>query len=306
MQVNNIEQFVNGFKLEPLEIKKLNENYIINDLTATPIDKKFIFLKNLNKVVMGVAALITLSFCLIYNWGYIIVGGLFVLIFNSVSPFLKELKQELANRKRIFDNLMSSFKTLIKHHNNPADFNKYNQSANNLAGLIHSFRKLPEEFITNKKKIEEKHYNAKYNLYLQKFEILYNSIPSFGSSKKRLIYDNGIKTAADIGKLNNIKITGIGPKNIQILNDWQRHVGAGFTYSPDFNKINFDINIAANEIAAKKQKLEVDIKAEYKNLLILKTNIISTTNILKNQYNDLSRKLYQAELDLNEFQERIK
>jgi DNA-binding helix-hairpin-helix protein with protein kinase domain len=141
---------------------------------------------------------------------------------------------------------------------------------------------------------------------LQKFEILYSPIPSFGAAKKRLIYNNGIRTAADIKKLNSIKISGIGPKNIQVLNDWQRHVGASFTYTPDFTSINHDVSIAANEIAIKRQRLEIDIKSEYKGLIVLRANILSTVDTLERQYNDVTKKLYQSELDLKAFQNLIK
>jgi DNA-binding helix-hairpin-helix protein with protein kinase domain len=302
INLNNIEQFVNGFKFEKLEIKKLTENYLVGNLTAAPIERKFSKLKNMNKTVIGILILVTLIACIFFSWGYSILGIIAALIFNTASPAQKKLNTELTNRKLQFDNLKGAFQKVIKQHNNLSEFSAYTQCVNKLAKYINTFRNLPSEFINEKKKIEEKNYNIKYNSFLQQFDVLYYPIQSFGATKKRLIYNNGIRTAADVQKLNSIKINGIGPANIQILLNWQRQVGAGFTYSPDINAINNDIKIAVNSIAIKKQRLEVDIKSEYNSMMALKANILTSTKALEKQYEELKIKLYQSELDLKAFQ----
>jgi DNA-binding helix-hairpin-helix protein with protein kinase domain len=146
----------------------------------------------------------------------------------------------------------------------------------------------------------------KKSLYLQQFDIRQHHIISFGAAKKLLIYNNGIRNAADVSKLKNIKIAGIGPKSAQILFDWQRLIGTGFIYTPDIKMINNEIVMVSNEISSKRQRLETDIKAEYKNLTSIRANILSHNNSLERQYLELSKQLYQSELDLKEFQKLLK
>ncbi len=125
---------------------------------------------------------------------------------------------------------------------------------------------------------------------------------SFGTQKKQTIYNAGIKTAADIQKLNVIKIPGIGPKNIQILFDWQRQIGNGFVYKPNYNVINQEVNTVARNLKARQKQLETEIKTEYRTVNVLKTDILNSQKQLSAQYDPLAKKLYQAELDLKAFQ----
>gem|GEM_PF-5202671 len=192
---------------------------------------------------------------------------------------------------------------LIKQHNAPPELSMYKESARKLRASIESFRKLPAEFDQNKKIIQETHYAKNLNLHRQQFDIRNFPIPSFGLAKKSLIYTNGIRTAADISKLHQIKIAGIGPKNIQVLLDWQRHISAGFTYTPDLNVINQEINFAAIAIANRRKLLEMDIRNEYKAISLLKTNILSLTGSLEQQYDNLIVKVHQAQLDFDAFKE---
>jgi DNA-binding helix-hairpin-helix protein with protein kinase domain len=300
-ELKNIDQFINGFKLDRLEVKKLTENYAVGNLRAKQIDKKFTSAKAQNRTVFfSILSLTVLAFML-DGWEYGIVGIIFMFVFYLLSPMKKELNRELVARQKVFDNLFASFRAIIKKHNNSSDFKKYNASSLKLAGLINTYRNLPQTFAANKKKIEEKHYNAQYYLYLQPFDILHETIPNFGPAKKKLIYNKGIKNAADIGKLNTTKIGGIGPKNIQVLFDWQRQIGSGFTYVPDFTAINKDISAAINEIAVRRRRLEIDITYEYRNVGTLQAKVNSTSQGLQRQYNDVALKVYQADLDLKAF-----
>jgi len=300
-ELKNIDQFINGFKLDRLEVKKLTENYAVGNLRAKQIDKKFTSAKRQNRTVFfSILALTVLAFML-DGWEYGVVGIIFMFVFYLLSPMKKELIRELVARQKVFDNLLGSLRAIIKKHNNSSDFKKYNASSLKLAGLIANYRNLPQTFAANKKKIEEKHYNAQYYLYLQPFDILHETIPNFGPAKKKLIYNKGIKNAADIGKLNTTKISGIGPKNIQVLFDWQRQIGSGFTYVPDFIAINKDISAAINEIAVRRRRLEIDITYEYRNVGTLQSKVNLTSHGLQRQYNDVALKVYQADLDLKAF-----
>jgi len=239
--VSDIDRFVNGFKPEKLTIKKLSENYAIGTLTARPIDKKFYNLKKKSLVVYGAIALVTVIASLLIGWMCILGGLIAILLSNLFFPTQIRLKEELAVRQKKFDSLKNRFKAIIKQHGKPAELDKYNKLATRLESLVNGFKYLPTEFAAQKKRIEDKYFNAQYKYYLFQFEIEKHKIAAFGDSKKQLLYSNGIRNAADIGKLNTRKITGIGPKNIQVLLNWQKKVGAGFNYVPDMGPINNEI-----------------------------------------------------------------
>ncbi|WP_316747562.1 protein kinase domain-containing protein [Pedobacter gandavensis] len=300
-ELNNIEQFVNGFKIERIELKKLMETYVTPGMVAKPINRRFYKLKYLNRIVISVIVIITIILCLSINWGILLGGVAAIYLFSSISKTTGKIHLELIQRQNNFNSLKLSFQDLIKQHNNPSDLNKYNQSSSTFSKLIDSFKALPVEFNLSKKKIEEDHYLKKMTFYLQQFDVRSHSIATFAASKKLLIYNNGIRTAADISKLRNTKIVGIGPKNIQILLDWQRQISAGFVYVPDASVLNIEFAAASDVIINKQKKLEIQIKTEHRNLEIYRASILSSTDRLGHQFKELSIKLYQAELDLNAF-----
>ena len=301
-ELNNIEQFINGFKLEKLTIKKLTEHYQSPGIIAAPIEITYKTFQQINVAVMLIAIVTFLTLAATVHWAFIIGAMLFIPFFNRLSPTHTKLKEEQNKRKEVYDRLLLNFRALIKKHNQPNEIHKYNQSAGKLTNLITGCRQLPAEFMQCKKIIEEKYYNRQLQIYLEQFDIRDYPIPSFGPAKKKLIFTNGIKNAADILKLNSNKITGIGPKNHQVLLDWRRQMSFGFAYTPDSDSIENEIKQAARDITTKKFRLEVEVRTEYKNLLILRDNIISAGSVLERQYEQLSKKVYQAKLDLEAFQ----
>jgi DNA-binding helix-hairpin-helix protein with protein kinase domain len=299
-ELGNIEQFVNGFRLERIQLNKLSDVYLVNSSKPIVIDQKFKLLKVMNWSVIGVAILTTIGLCFI-SLAFLFAGFVFIAIFNAFSPTERKLKDELTRRKTSYEQAKSNFESLVKQHNNPPELSRYNVGANKLASLINEFKALPKEFEKQKRKIEETDYNLQYDTYLKGFDIRDFAIPSFGAAKKRLIYSNGIRNAADITKLSIIRINGIGPANIHILQTWQRQMGTGFSYVPNYAQLNHQISSIARTIALRKQKLETEIKEEYRALHYLEVNILSLASTLSAQYEVLGSKLNQEELEYNGF-----
>lgn len=299
-ELSNIEQFINGFKPEKIELKKLSEDYRFGTLKALPIESRFRLKKYITYLIVTLTILASLLLGAI-NVYYILAGFAATAMLYASLPMQKQLNQELERRKTLFTSLKNQFATLVEQHNNPADLVKYNHAASNITNLIATFRTLPAEFGEKKKRIEEKHYENQYQLFLEQFDIGTHPISSFGASKKLLLLNHGIRNAADISKLNTIYVRGIGPKNIQTLFDWQRQMGNAFTFRPDYNVISQDIQLASSDIAIKKQRLEGEIGQEYKGLHYLRTNILASVAAMEHQYEDLAAKVYQAELDLEAF-----
>jgi DNA-binding helix-hairpin-helix protein with protein kinase domain len=305
-QLNNIEQFVNGFKPEPLNLKMLSGKYTNSRLNAAPIAQRFVKLKKLGTIVTWATVAATLIVSFFYGWAFLAVGIALLILFNFIFPSRLELQREMQIRKTNFNNLKANFEKIIEQHNHSPDVVKYDQLAAQLSGLINHFKNLPVDFNLRKKKIEERYYNQAFQTYLVQFAINEYPIPTFGAAKKQLLYNHGIVTAADISRLSVTKVNGIGPKNIQILLNWQRQMASAFTYTPNLLSINKEINFLGNKIITEKTALEADIRAAYKNLLYLRTNILTTAAALEKHYHTVATKLYQAELDLKAFEQLLK
>jgi len=305
-ELNDIEQFVNGFKLDKFEIRKLSETYPAPTIKANAVGAQYKTLKYANYILNALIILATLGFGLNLGIAWFIGGMVLLYLFNILSPTKSKIKSELNRLKTAFEQLDGRFQTLVKQHNTPKDLGKYNQAAGNLTNLIAKFRGLPAEFNENKKRIEERHYQAKLNGYLERFDIENFKIPKFGEAKKQLLRTNGVRNAADVSKLKRITIKGIGPANIQILTDWKRHMASGFTYSPDLNAIQYDIQLAARQIAQKKRQYEGEIQSGYKDLLLIRANIQAAVDVLEKQYKELGPQVRQAELDYRTFEKELK
>lgn len=304
-ELSNIEQFINGFKFEKIEIKPLPEEYVTGKLTASPIDKRFVALKKTNKQIAGLTALAAIGLSFI-SWGFLVFGLISAVVLYLALPGSKQLREELTRRRARYESLKNNFKKAVTQYNNPANLNKYNQAANKLTSLINEFRGLPAEFVDKKRKIEEKHYNLQYHTYLRDFDIRDYQIPTFGAAKKTTIYNNGICTAADITRLHTTKVAGVGPKNMQTLLNWQRQMGSGFTYTPNYDNINKDVALVTNDISTKKKKLELDIKAEHESLMVVKASLLSVVLSMERNYDTIAKNVYQAELDLDAFKAFMK
>lgn len=306
-ELNDIDQFINGFKLENIKLKRLSVKYVNLHLKPAPIDPAF-KKAMLWKWVIIVVLLALTAAILLYPDAYVYspIPLLALLRFWTSSPYQKKLKLELADRQVNLMHLETQLGTLVEQHNQPHDLIKYNQTATHLTSLISRFKSLPDQYTLRKKKAEEAQSQQQYQQYLRQFAIGQHAIPSFGPAKKQLLYNHSIYTAADISKLQHTKVSGIGPAYTQKLEAWQRQIGAGFTPTFDYNQINRELAIAKNEIIIEKRQLEIDIKKEYQALHYLRTNIMTSVTALERQYTSLGERMYQAKLDYEAFEKLLK
>ena len=140
--------------------------------------------------------------------------------------------------------------------------------------------------------MEEKVYNEQLGYYLACFKLESNHIPAIGDTRKAALAQSGIYNAADLSQLKFNKIPGIGPKNQQILLDWQRQVAQGFIYVPDSGKINEGLVQVEAEINQLKNNLETAIRKDFQAANYLKTH-------LENQRRHLEKQLREQELMVN-------
>jgi DNA-binding helix-hairpin-helix protein with protein kinase domain len=138
-------------------------------------------------------------------------------ISHQFAPWSTQLEEELKRLISATKQIGKRLETSINEYNNPSDYSNYSKGVNQLLKYVHDFRRLPDEFERRRKLMEERIYNEQLAVFLADFEIEKFDIPAFGAAKKTALYNNGIRTAADISKLGVLKVPGIGPKNQQVL-----------------------------------------------------------------------------------------
>jgi DNA-binding helix-hairpin-helix protein with protein kinase domain len=288
--LQNIDSFVNGFKIEKIHFQKIELSLLPAPVvTAAPIDKKYIQYKQYKRNVLITIAIVGMALCYFSMW-YILLAFIIAAILNDALPWGRIIKKEAAKRKTEHTNLQGRLYAAIEEHNQPAEFKAYGQTSRQLMATIDKFRGLPQEVQLKRKALEERLYNVQLHIFLSRFYIENHTIPSFGETRKKLLYNGGILNAADISKLQNSKVQGIGPAYTQTLLSWQRQVSSTFVYMPDNAQLNRETAIFMAEIDMEKKKLE-----------IIKQTILNKQAILKKQVEILHVKVSQAEADYEAF-----
>jgi DNA-binding helix-hairpin-helix protein with protein kinase domain len=301
--LGDIESFVNGFHLEKMELKKWSGPLTHPGLIPAPIEQKFRSAKTTNNLVAlcFVVAGVLLYFILHVNFIVMPVALVLCFVIKKYSPWAREINTGRMLRIAVWLRLQQNLVAMIAEHDNSADAAKYTNALSGLNKLVHDFRGLPNEFERRKKIMEERVFNEQLDDYLLQFNIERHAMPLFGTAKKTALYNNGIKSAADITKLQTLKVPGIGPKNLQTLLSWRRQLSSGFVYIPDNDKLLAGMGQVNMEVGNIKTNLEAQIRKEYQALNYLKLNINNRALVLERQINDLVLKTNQAEADMQAF-----
>jgi len=303
--LNDIDTFIQGYRVEKIEVKGFPADHAVPGMMAVPIDKRFARLKTFNRSWYGLLLIITIGLFSLTPMAAII-GVMFIVTFYFRSPTTKQLKVELQIRQNTYNTLKQQFEYFIRQAEYSAEVDAYDEALGRMTTTMEKFMALPATLTARTKEVEEQHYEEHYKRYLHNIDISRYTIPSIGPVKKDAMRNRGIRTAADLYKLPTVKVPGIGPKNIQILLDWQRQVGSGFIYTPDLMTMKRDIAIATYEIAQARRTIEEDIKQEYFKLQLLRSNIHAHEFSQELQYDQLKRNLCQADLDLQAFRKYSK
>jgi DNA-binding helix-hairpin-helix protein with protein kinase domain len=300
--LKDIEFFVNGFNPEKLELKKWSP-LPFPQLSASAIDRKFYSCKAMMR--WSSAAVILLCFLLyivFYSSAWIFIFAIiFPVLIYKFSGWTKKIKFELVRRLTEYKRLSETLERMIREHDNPPDLTVYLEGLKNLNKYVYEFRNLPLEFDRRKNIMEEQLYNEYLDNYLKDYNIEHFTIPTFGALKKSALKAAGIVNAADISKLQTVKVPGIGQKNLQVLMDWRRQMSSGFVYMPESDRTAKSEQKVAEEIAAVRVQLEKQIRKEYQSVNFIKMNISNRANVLEKQIKELTLRTYQADIDLVAF-----
>ena len=310
--LSDIDNFVNGFKVEKLELKQWSGNLSHPQLNATPIPRKLYHYRYIHWGAMTAFFFIS---CLVLYSGVLLLVSLekvieaflllstaCLMVWYQKNPARKKIKQEKERLQTGFLQLSTQLQKLITEYNNPPDVIVYSNGLRKLEQLVHEVRRLPDEYTKKQKLMDERLYNEQLHDYLRIFDIQSHEIPTFGAGKKTLLLNAGIRNAADISLLNRTRVSGIGPKNQQVLMSWQRQMASGFTYIPDAHKLAIGMQQVNQDIAGLKLVLESQIRKEYQSLNYMKLNITNRAMVLENQINDIALKTSQAQVDVLAFE----
>lgn len=300
-QVSDIENFINGFKVEKLHLPPFERaNLPEPQVQPTPIDKKYTTLKT--RQMWATGAIIILAVLLtpwLMFWSILLVVlSRFIVM---MLPWRMGYREELKRREVEHSTLAARFETTIRDYNKPVELTNYNTTAEKLVGLMSEFKNLPQELKDKRQQVEERHYNEQLQSFLAGFVIKDHTISSIGEARKQSLSDSGIVTAQDVSKLYFTKVQGIGPVYIQILVSWQRQVMSNFVYMPDSMWMTKAYESVILEHESRKKHLEREIKAQYHALQSIKSSIAVKRSMLQKQAERLNVEIAQAYVNLASF-----
>lgn len=299
--LQDIDRFINGFRVEKLHVPQLSLQSLPQPVVqAAPVDKKYsrYIWYNLAVIVLFIAAGIA---AYIYTQTYLLLLASAAGFVKKIWPWNIKLNKELTLRKTALTTAQARLDAALKDHNHPGEARLYTEAVTKMTELITLFRGLPKEFINRRKALEERLYNIQLHIFLSRFYVQEHVIPSFGETRKKILYNNGILNAADVSKLQHTKVQGIGPAYTQVLLSWQRQVSSGFVYRPDNDQLNRELAVVKADIDAEKQRLEASIRSQYLTFQQVKNGIVNKQAILKKHIASLHTKVYQADADYEAF-----
>jgi len=299
--LDNLEDFINGFKVEKITFPKLKSaNNALEKLQASPIPAEYYRYKQFHLAAIIVPILVGIGVSFV-NIG----GGILFAVISFATPFIfpwkGHLKKELKKRSITLKLLKDKLDDALNDYTHPKELALYKQLSEKINTAIDQFKKLPQELLATQKAMEEMAYNHQLQYYLSLYSLKNNRIAALGETRLIALESAGIKTVADIGLLKRTKVVGVGPKLIQALFSWQRQIASGFVYYPDNAFLQRESASIAEDIARLKKLLEADIKNTYQSITVTKTNIYNQQKQLQTYISILQKQHKQAELDYEAF-----
>jgi DNA-binding helix-hairpin-helix protein with protein kinase domain len=301
----DIENFVNGFNLEANAIKNWNNNMLTKPVvTPAAIDSKFYSFKKYVDIGVVVGIGLVLALWLVhpaYSFSLVLVTA----YFRRYSGWTKKLEHELKRKQYTYEKIYNILQEKIVHYDALPSRQAHSKTLTALHSLVQTYKDLPNEINKKITETEKTLYFEQLNNYLGYFQIAESTIPAIGTAKKTALVESGIVTAAHISKLNQLKVPGIGPKNTQILIDWQQNLETKFIYIRDDEKMKSLSEIIEREFSQRKTILENAIIKEYQSLVYLTSNINMNLNAMQTQMLEIYLKMHQAYADYLFFRNKV-
>lgn len=289
----DMSHFINGFKLE---------QFVLNSFQFAPIlsSKKPIkdsYISTLSKISLLFNIFFGGGLLVLYLSEFIEANNIYVsyTILFLLNFFLAlRLRYTRSLRLQIMLNTKNKeLQTLLQKYNMGAEKTKFKQEVSQFKMLIDTYKQLQERYTSLRNRVEAQIYYAQLRTFLADFSLDEAQIPSIGPSRKSALLQAGIIQASDIGQLKVMKVSGIGPKNIQALIDWQQQLATKFVYQPDNDRIALDVADEQLKMKSERLQLEHQLKLYYQSLMQLKSNIDFQYSGLSKQLNDHNIVIHQ-------------
>ncbi len=298
--LGDIEQFVQGFQVQPLALPEFKEPALPVNVTALPVDTRFVQARNMHAALMTAATMAELG-SIFFAPALILAPLAGMLLLQLVSPWKKLLAKEQQTLADAVANQKNHLSRLLLEQQHTSDQTNYYKHVAQLERAVADFRNLPVTTEEKRQKMEEELYREQLGYYLACFKIDNHQITAIGTAKKAVLLQHGIENANDISRVGAVKVPGIGPKNQQILMEWQRSVAAGFQYIPDAQKVSLAQKKAENEMYAKRGQLENQIRKSFQEVNYLRDHLQHRHRLLENRINDQAKQAARAQANLDAF-----
>lgn len=304
-EIEDIASFVHGFDVAKLEVAPFTSYFWRPGIVADPIPFKYRFNK-LMHIGIILAIMLISGVCMMYvSTGITMVGLILIAKYSSWSPLRQVLRNELIVREDRFNRPKVAFDNFVRTFNEQPVIKKYQEAILVFSNQMDVFKQLPDDFEIEKKEIEEKYFSDNLGVYLSKFDILEAPMLRLSHGKRKLLYEHGIKNARDIDNLKQFKISGIKAQDRAILEEWRRHLTTDFTYLPDVDLMNKDLEGIATDFNYRKTVLTTAISRDYKYLMSNYPDVYNKTNELVPYYEELAEDVCYAYLNLEAFRNRF-
>lgn len=303
--IDDIDDFINGFKSEELELKPWSGNRVFFHLKPQPLDTKITNARTIKRLL---ATIIPAIYCVVtlvgdnfeFNTLNVLVPVTMFLVLNKVLRYILPFKGHIAVLSAKYKMSKEKLEKLIAEYSDSPEINGYKKKLTYLSQLMSAFTAMQSDFSVRKTEIEEQFYNLSLGNYLTAFRLDQTEIPGIGASRKSALIQAGIISAADIAKLATTKVPGIGAKNYHVLLDWQRAMSQGFAYRPDVESIQIAIDDLRKNMQNEKLQKGSAIRREYQALSYMKINIKNRAIILDASIKNQALITYQDELNLRQ------
>ncbi len=302
--LEDIDRFVNGFRLEALRLRPVPRRPSgLAQAIPSPAPE---FQKCRKAMAIGSMALVAGSVVLMpFSFAFLPAGLLLATGIWLASPWRTKLNKEFARLKEVAETAGRNWKSYQANANLTAEIEAYNKLPQQIEAAVAAFKNLPEDYRRYKKEMEEQVYADQLNDYLRCFKLAHQDIPAIGDAKKKALADGGITSAADVSQLLVTKVPGIGPKNMQVLLDWQRKVATNFIYIPDHGKLAEGLRHTDAKVAALRARLESQIRKGYQDAEYAKMQLDNKIALTELRMAEQHALVQRAEAELAAFEKLL-
>ena len=298
--LGDLDQFVQGFRIDPLEIREISAALLTPSVHPMPVNGHFVRMRNATAlmVVLGIAfslVMFLISPILTVFW------LLVTLTIYSRLSWKKQLLQQETILQTEAKKEKERLQQALNQYHDPADLQSYHKNLEALEQSVSAFRNLPQTGEQKRRDMEDRLYNEQLRLYLACFKLEHHAIPAIGPNKKEVLMKNGIENAADVYRIGSIKIPGIGPKNKQLLIDWQRQLATGFLYMPDSGRVAEELRQTETEMLKLRGGLERQIRRQHQDVTYQRTHLVHKADRWQGVIAEQARKAGNAEAAYQEF-----